>query len=89
MTKLKTWGLQQILNGLIRNNKIQETDRIWERNKCDRILKGSLPNITFWGAWRQWTYTGRKQDGKRKWRVNVPIKNKMRIESRNWRNLWS
>lgn len=74
MTKLKTWGLQQIINGLIRSNKIQEADRIWERNKCDRILKASLPNITFCGAWRQWTYTGRKQDGNRKWRVHVPIK---------------
>lgn len=29
------------MNGLVRNNKIQEADRIWE-NKCGEILKECL-----------------------------------------------
>lgn len=64
MIRLKPWNLQQIINGLVRNNKIKEVDRLLESNKCGRILKEYLTKkIIFSSAW---THIGRKQDDNRK-----------------------
>lgn len=64
MIRLKPWNLQQIINGLVRSNKIKEVDRLLESNKYGRILEEHLnKKIIFSSAW---THTGRKQDDNRK-----------------------
>ena len=42
MIRVKPWNLQQVISGLVRNNKIKEVDRLLESNKYGRILKEYL-----------------------------------------------